>query len=130
MTPNARFAFVFLIDDFVGSGFTLLREGGRWDGKLLRFWDDITSAEVLKTHLMKIGLFASTTMFPPTSGLTQYRTCKKGRVLLSAQIDGSGGWSSRTDHAAEDLAVNLRRIVRTSPSLCRSTTTTQSKRRI
>lgn len=34
--PEARFAFVFLIDDFVGSGTTLLRkkDGGKWTGKL------------------------------------------------------------------------------------------------
>ena len=40
--PQARFAFVFLIDDFVGSGTTLLRkkENGSWTGKLFRFWDD------------------------------------------------------------------------------------------
>jgi hypothetical protein len=39
---TARFAFVFLIDDFVGSGTTLLRkkEDGRWTGKLFRFWED------------------------------------------------------------------------------------------
>ena len=39
---NARFAFVFLIDDFVGTGTTLLRkkEDGRWTGKLFRFWED------------------------------------------------------------------------------------------
>ena len=40
--PKARFAFVFLIDDFVGSGTTLLRkkDDGSWTGKLFRFWDD------------------------------------------------------------------------------------------
>jgi hypothetical protein len=46
---NARFAFVFLLDDFTGSGMTLLRkEDDKWKGKLERFWDDI--AEVLATH--------------------------------------------------------------------------------
>lgn len=40
--PTARFAFVFLIDDFVGSGTTLLRKKGEeWNGKLRRFWDDM-----------------------------------------------------------------------------------------
>lgn len=41
--PQARFAFVFLIDDFVGSGTTLLRkkENGTWGGKLGRFWEDL-----------------------------------------------------------------------------------------
>lgn len=39
---GARFAFVFLIDDFAGSGTTLLRkkDDGTWTGKLYRFWDD------------------------------------------------------------------------------------------
>jgi hypothetical protein len=36
----ALFEFVYLIDDFVGSGKTLLRQNadGAWDGKLERFW--------------------------------------------------------------------------------------------
>lgn len=40
--PHARFAFVFLIDDFVGSGTTLLRkkDDSSWTGKLFRFWDE------------------------------------------------------------------------------------------
>jgi hypothetical protein len=40
--PSARFAFVFLIDDFVGSGMTLLRKKptDQWTGKLVRYWDD------------------------------------------------------------------------------------------
>lgn len=48
---DARFAFVFLVDDFVGSGYTLLREGKNgWDGKLHRFWEDVRSAGVLESH--------------------------------------------------------------------------------
>jgi len=47
--PSARFSFVFLLDDFVASGTTLLREtGGIWKGKLLRFWDDTQS--VIASH--------------------------------------------------------------------------------
>ena len=39
---GARFEFLFLIDDFVGSGTTLLRkEDGAWEGKLERFWTQI-----------------------------------------------------------------------------------------
>jgi hypothetical protein len=46
---QARFASVYLIDDFVGSGTTLLREeDGTWKGKLRRFWEDVQ--EVLATH--------------------------------------------------------------------------------
>jgi hypothetical protein len=39
---SARFAFIFLIDDFIGSGMTLLRKKDdvTWTGKLFRFWDD------------------------------------------------------------------------------------------
>jgi hypothetical protein len=40
--PEDRFAFVFLIDDFMGTGTTLIREkDGRWKGKLERFWESI-----------------------------------------------------------------------------------------
>lgn len=37
--PEARFAFIYLLDDFTGSGTTLLRhEDEGWDGKLHKFW--------------------------------------------------------------------------------------------
>lgn len=51
--PAARFAFVFLVDDFIGSGTTLLRwdeAKGSWNGKLYRFWDDLAEAKVVGTH--------------------------------------------------------------------------------
>lgn len=51
--PTARFAFVFLVDDFIGSGTTLLRRGkdGRgWNGKLYRFWKDLEDEDVLESH--------------------------------------------------------------------------------
>lgn len=39
---NAKFTHVFLIDDFVGTGTTLLRlEEDKWTGKLVRFWKEI-----------------------------------------------------------------------------------------
>lgn len=48
--PEARFAFVFLMDDFVGSGTTLLRQkpDKSWTGKLVRFWEDVS--EQVGTH--------------------------------------------------------------------------------
>lgn len=47
--PNAQFEFLFLIDDFVGSGKTLLREAtSGWDGKLVKFWKQIQP--VRQTH--------------------------------------------------------------------------------
>src|SRR5262249_34950669 len=46
---EARFAFVFLIDDFSGSATTLLRKkDNEWQGKLPRFWGDVQ--DVLETH--------------------------------------------------------------------------------
>lgn len=51
--PDARFAFVFLVDDFIASGTTLLRweeEKKRWNGKMLRFWDDVQEGGVADTH--------------------------------------------------------------------------------
>jgi hypothetical protein len=47
---SAQFATVFLIDDFVASGLTLLRkEGGEWKGKLPRLWKKLKP--LTKTHL-------------------------------------------------------------------------------
>ncbi|MCF8146168.1 MAG: hypothetical protein K9N21_19850 [Deltaproteobacteria bacterium] len=51
--PEAQFAFVFLVDDFIASGTTLLRwekDKNRWNGKMLRFWDDVEEAGVAGTH--------------------------------------------------------------------------------
>jgi hypothetical protein len=51
--PEARFAFVFLVDDFIASGTTLLRweeKKGEWNGKLARFWTDLEEARVIGTH--------------------------------------------------------------------------------
>ncbi len=48
---DARFAIVFLIDDFAGSGKTFLRkdaESGQWEGKLARFRETI--GPHLQTH--------------------------------------------------------------------------------
>lgn len=48
---DARFAFVFLLDDFTASGATLVRkdpEDEQWTGKLVRFWEDVSP--YLLTH--------------------------------------------------------------------------------
>lgn len=46
---EARFSFVYLVDDFTASGTTLLRqEYGKWKGKLYRFWDDVSKGEMAK----------------------------------------------------------------------------------
>lgn len=42
---DARFEFVFLLDDFTASGATFVRyddEDKEWTGKLVRFWEDIS----------------------------------------------------------------------------------------
>jgi len=42
---NAKFACVYLVDDFMGTGTTLLREkSGAWDGKLVRFLTSVKHA--------------------------------------------------------------------------------------
>lgn len=49
--PIATFTSVFLIDDFVGSGKTLIREapdGQSWDGRLTKFWAIIK--DQVQTH--------------------------------------------------------------------------------
>jgi hypothetical protein len=39
---EARFSFVYLVDDFTGSSTSLIRNvGGQWKGKLVRFWNDV-----------------------------------------------------------------------------------------
>jgi hypothetical protein len=41
---DARFQYVFLLDDFTASGATLIRrdeKSGTWKGKLQRFWDEV-----------------------------------------------------------------------------------------
>lgn len=40
---DAQFRFIFLVDDFTGSGLTFLRRdhSGEWNGKLVRFWDSV-----------------------------------------------------------------------------------------
>ncbi len=47
---DARFECVYLLDDFIATGTTLLRNEseGVWDGRLVRFWDD--SRGIAETH--------------------------------------------------------------------------------
>lgn len=46
---QARFSIVYLIDDFVASGTTLLKQRkDQWSGKLIRFWN--SAEDVLNTH--------------------------------------------------------------------------------
>ncbi|MEZ6131213.1 MAG: hypothetical protein R3C59_21270 [Planctomycetaceae bacterium] len=48
---QARFAYVVLVDDFTGSGASLIRyEDGAWKGKLQRFLEDVTTGYVSDTH--------------------------------------------------------------------------------
>lgn len=48
---QATFCRAVLVDDFSGSGKSLIRyEDGRWKGKLQRFWEDINNEDVISTH--------------------------------------------------------------------------------
>lgn len=52
---HAQFKFVYLIDDFMGSGTTLLRKSnGSWEGKLVRFWKD--TKEIANSHFDPNGI--------------------------------------------------------------------------
>jgi hypothetical protein len=43
---HATFKYIFLLDDFVGTGSTLIRhEAGQWKGRLLRFWNSLPDIE-------------------------------------------------------------------------------------
>lgn len=47
---QARFTTAVLIDDFSGSGKSLIRYEDRWKGKLQRFWMDVNDGGVINTH--------------------------------------------------------------------------------
>jgi hypothetical protein len=46
---------VYVVDDFIGSGTTLLRKepSGDWTGKLVRFREDLEDAGILHSHLQE-----------------------------------------------------------------------------
>ena len=40
--PEAKFQFIFLLDDFAGTGSTFIRQkDGHWKGRLVRFWESL-----------------------------------------------------------------------------------------
>lgn len=46
---SAKFSYLYLLDDFIGSGKTLLRrDAGKWKGKLIRFWNSVH--RIRETH--------------------------------------------------------------------------------
>jgi hypothetical protein len=47
---DAKSAFAVLIDDFSGSGKSLIRHQDKWKGKLQRFWEDVNEEGVIQTH--------------------------------------------------------------------------------
>ena len=56
--PNARFAIIYLLDDFMGTGTSLLRyedERRKWKGKLVKFRDSLeaAAAELGKDQLLE-----------------------------------------------------------------------------
>ena len=48
---SARFNHLYLLDDFIASGTTLLRnQEGKWTGKLIRFWKACRDQGIISTH--------------------------------------------------------------------------------
>jgi hypothetical protein len=91
---SARFRFVYLIDDFVGSGTTFIRKDkktGAWKGKLAKFYQTI--APVLESHF-EPGLTVCVYHY-----IANYRAVK---VLRERQDEvlaerGEGGWFARVE---------------------------------
>ena len=91
-SEEERFAFVFLIDDFTGSGTTLFRkEGEKWTGKLQRFWDDASG--VIRTHFESDWTLA-VHHYVTTS---QAWTVIQERQAAKAAEAGSDGWFERVE---------------------------------
>jgi len=47
---KAKFTAAVLIDDFTGSGKSLIRNENKWKGKLQRFWEDLNKEDAITTH--------------------------------------------------------------------------------
>jgi hypothetical protein len=98
----AQFAFVYLVDDFVGSGTTLLREvNGVWAGKLARFREDLEDAGVIDTHLQPnwvLGVHHYLASFQ-ASGEVEAR---QKRALEAKRKEGKG-WFERVEFTAGSL---------------------------
>jgi hypothetical protein len=89
---RARFAFVFLIDDFIASGTTLLREeGGEWKGKLPRFWKDVQ--KVLTTHF-EPGWSLCVHHYLGTHRAAQVVEERQAKAL---EFHGRGNWFEEVD---------------------------------
>jgi hypothetical protein len=90
---TARFAFVFLVDDFIASGTTLLRWEEKkqvWNGKLLRFWEDLEAAEVIDSHFEKDWTLC-VHHYIASHRATQVVT-KRQEEALSARTKAGKGW--------------------------------------
>jgi hypothetical protein len=95
-----RFAFVYLVDDFVGSGLTLLREeDGIWKGKLPRFWGDVEQEEVLESHFeadwtLCVHHYVST---------NQADVAVRERDQVVRDAKGKGSWFERVEFSSGTL---------------------------
>lgn len=93
--PSALFALVFLVDDFMASGTTLLRwqeEKKCWNGKMLRFWEDVQDG-VAETHfesdwVLCVHHYLATTRATETAEDRQAQA-------LSARLKDGLGWFER-----------------------------------
>ena len=108
--PGDQFAFVYLVDDFTASGYTLLRERGvAWEGKLVRFWDDLQDANVVESHFERgwtlcVHHYISTTQADETI---------RERDNAIRSVKGNGNWFERVEFSCGtllpgDLRINLR----------------------
>ena len=113
--PGARFAFVFLVDDFIGSGTTLLRRDeakSSWNGKLFRFWEDLAEAGVVDTHFDP-GWILCVHHYLATHRATETVERRQAEALEARAKDGLG-WFERVRFSygtvlPDDFPVDARR---------------------
>ena len=85
---EARFGFVFLLDDFVATGTTLLRREEEWKGRLPKFWN--TVRDRLSSHF-EPGLQVIVHHYVATYVAEQ--TIKSKAEQVSREL-GDAGWFS------------------------------------
>jgi hypothetical protein len=89
---TAVFAAVFLIDDFVATGTTMLRkDGAGWKGKLVRFWEE--TSEKASTHFVPDWQLHVHHYI----GTTRARNDLKTRNAEISADKGSGKWFRTTN---------------------------------
>jgi len=108
---NAKFKMAFLIDDFIGTGTTLLRyDDGKWRGRLPRFWENLTSPNnLLKTHFesgWKVVVHHYVATEEALKAVEDRNVAAKGQK-------GDGEWFPSIDFSCGTLLKNEIRITET-----------------